>query len=117
MTKKKDRTKISRKDEAILYAFLATFLSIIGFVVALIAKRDDEYVMHYAKISLVVFIIGAVAGILSGIFLIFPIIGKIIQFALGVIVFIIWLLSWFFALSGERKSIPIVSDLANKFKL
>jgi uncharacterized membrane protein len=118
MAKKREiKNRKSGKDDKILYAFLATFLSIIGFVIALIVKRNDKYVMYYAKQSLVIFIIGAIAGVLSGLFSILPIIGVIIRFALGILVFIIWLLSWVYALSGKEKEIPVVSELAEKFNL
>lgn len=105
------------KDEKILYAWLATFLSIVGFVIAIIAKRDDEYVMYYAKHSLVIFIMGAVAGAISYLLGWIMIIGWIIKFALFIIIFIIWLLSWLYALEAEEKAIPIVTSWANKFNL
>ena len=113
---KEENLKKEQEDKK-LFAFLATFLSIIGFVIALIAKRKDKYVMYYAKQSLVIFIIGVVAGILGNLIDWIPIIGMIIKFALGVLVFIVWLLSWIYALSGEQKEIPIVSDWAEKIKL
>jgi len=31
--------------------------------------------------------------------------------------FIVWVLSWIYALSGEKKEIPIVSGFAKKIKL
>src|SRR3989344_5914417 len=113
---KEENLKKEQEDKK-LFAFLATFLSIIGFVIALIAKRKDKYVMYYAKQSLVIFIIGVVAGILGNLIDWIPIIGMIIKFALGVLVFIVWLLSWIYALSGEQKEIPIASDWAEKIKL
>jgi len=113
---KEENLKKEQEDKK-LFAFLATFLSIIGFVIALIAKRKDKYVMYYARQSLVIFIIGVVAGILGNLIDWIPIIGMIIKFALGVLVFIVWLLSWIYALSGEQKEIPIVSDWAEKIKL
>lgn len=30
-------------------AFVVSFLSIIGFIIALLAWKDDKYVMHYAS--------------------------------------------------------------------
>ena len=113
---KEENLKKEQEDKK-LFAFLATFLSIIGFVIALIANRKDKYVMYYARQSLVIFIIGVVAGILGNLIDWIPIIGMIIKFALGVLVFIVWLLSWIYALSGEQKEIPIVSDWAEKIKL
>ena|SRR3989344_3398487 len=114
---KKDVNQKKGKKDSVLFAFLATFLSIIGFVIALISKREDRYVMYYAKQSLVIFIIGAIAGILGSLLKWIPIIGTIINFALGVLIFIIWLLSWIYALSGKQKIIPIVSDWAKKINL
>lgn len=113
----KKSVKSSGKDDKILFAFLATFLSIIGFVIALIAKRDDKYVMYYAKQSLVIFIVGAVLGVIAAILKIIPIIGTIINFAAGILVFILWLLSWIYALSGEEKEMPIISSYTRKIKL
>ena len=97
-----------KKNDKILFAFLATFLSIIGFVIALIMKREDKYVMFYAKQSLVVFIVGAVGGVIGSLFNFIPIIGAIIHFALGVIVVLLWALSWVYALSGEMKEVPVI---------
>ena len=114
---KKLDSKKPKKDDNILFAFLATFLSIVGFVIALVAKRDDKYVMYYAKQSLVIFIIAAILGILSNLLSWIPIIGWIIKAAIGIIVFIIWVMSWLYALSGNEKEIPIVSEWAEKINL
>ena len=118
MVKKKTQKRVeSKKDDKILYAFLATFLSIIGFIIALIVKKDDKYVMYYAKQSLVIFVIGAVLGIVSNILLIIPLIGEIIRVAAGILIFVIWLMSWLYAISGKEKEIPIVSELSEKINL
>lgn len=115
MPRKTKRGEESKKDDKILFAFLAAFLSIIGFVIALIVKKDDKYVMFYAKQSLVVFIAGAILGIAAKILLIFPIIGIIINAATGIFTFILWLVSWIYALSGEMKEVPVVGSYARKF--
>ena len=119
MPKKKIKKQdINNNDNnQVLFAFLATFLSIVGFVIALIVKRNDKYVMFYAKQSLVIFIIGIIAGIIEKVLLLISIIGPIINFALGIIVLILWLLSWVYALSGKMKNIPIVSDWTKKIRL
>jgi len=114
---KKKLEKSTKGDDKILFAFLATFLSIVGFIIALIVKRDDKYVMFYAKQSLVIFIIAIIAGVIATIFTWIPIIGWIISLALNIIVLVIWILSWIHALSGKQKSIPIVSTWAKKIKL
>jgi uncharacterized membrane protein len=109
--------KNKKEDDKKTFAFIATFLSIIGFVIALIARRDDKYVMYYASQSLVVFIVGAVAGVLSSILGWIPIIGWIISFALFVVVALLWLFSWLGAISGEMKPVPVVGEFGEKIKL
>ncbi len=120
MVKKKVKKSkgLSRdKEDYKLRAFITTFLSIIGFVIALVAWKEDKYVMFYAKQSLVVFITGCVAGVLQMIVGIFPIIGWIVSFALTVVVFVLWLFSWIYALSGEMKEVPFVGHFGKKFSL
>jgi uncharacterized membrane protein len=119
MAKKKTqkRERSNSKDDKILFAFLATFLSIIGFVIALITKRKDQYVMYYAKQSLIIFIIGAILGIIGRILGFLPTIGALINAAIGLLVLLIWVLSWVYALSGKEKEIPIVSEWAEKIQL
>ena len=118
MAKRKiKKTKEAKKEDSKLFAFLAAFFSIVGFLIALIAKKEDKYVMYYAKQSLVIFIIAVAAGIASGLFGWIPIIRWIIAAGLNILVFILWLVSWIYALSGEMKHIPIVSDFAEKINL
>ena len=112
----KKSVKSGKKDDKVLFAFLATFLSIIGFIIALIAKRDDKYVMFYAKQSLIVFIVAVVLGIAGSILRGIPGIGVIILAAINIITFILWLLSWIYALSGEEKQVPVVGAYARNFK-
>ena len=114
----KEKSGKSKKgDNRILFAFLATFLSIIGFVIALVVKRDDDYVMYYAKQSLIIFIIIAVLGAISRLLLIIPIIGWIIYAAVSIFSFILWVISWVNPLSGMKRAIPIVSEWADKINL
>lgn len=106
-----------KKDEKKLRAFLATFLSIVGFILALILWRKDDYVIFYAKQSLVIFVVGVFAGLLKLIFAILPIMGTIITFALNAIIIIAWALSWIYALSGETIEVPIVGKWGNSINI
>jgi uncharacterized membrane protein len=118
MAKKKTKKEVvNSKDDSKIFAFLATFLSIVGFIIAILVKRDNKYVMFYAKQSLVIFIIALIAGIVNQIFMWIPIIGAIISTVINLIVAIIWILSWVYALSGEEKDIPFVSDYSKKINL
>lgn len=116
MAKKRVKLEIQAPtNDKTLYAFLATILSIIGFIIALIVKRNDKYVMYYAKHSLVIFIIGVIGGTIAQLFSFIPIMGAIINFAIFVIVFLAWILSWVYALSGKEKAIPVITQIAEKF--
>jgi len=107
---KKRKPKKTMNEDSKLFAFLATFLSIVGFVIALLVKKDDEYVMHYAKQSLmvfVIFIIGTAIGIV-------PLLGEVLQPIISLIGLVLWIVSWVYALSGNMKIVPIVGKYAKK---
>jgi uncharacterized membrane protein len=109
--------KESKKGDSKIFAFLATFLSIIGFIIALITKKDDKYVMFYAKQSLVLFIVAIIAGIINSILMWIPIIGWIIATIINLFIAILWILSWVYALSEEEKDVPFIGEYAKKLNL
>jgi len=116
MAKKKKEVKKS-SDDSKLFAFLATFLSIIGFILALLVKREDKYVIYYAKQSLVIFIASIVVWVATIIFVFIPIIGWIIIAALRVLIAVLWVFSWIYALSGKTKPTPLIGQYGEKIKL
>ena len=116
MAKKKSKRESkpsSRESDKKLYAFLASFFTIIGFIIALIIKKDDEYIMFYAKQGLVLFIGQVIIGLVSWLFF-FIIFLKPLLWILWVI---LWLVTWINALSGKKKSTFIIGELAEKIKL
>ncbi|MCA9485500.1 MAG: DUF4870 domain-containing protein [Nanoarchaeota archaeon] len=123
MAKKKARKRVAKKSasrnhgDSKLFAFLATFLGIIGFVIALLFKRDDKYVMFYASQSLIIFIVSIAASIVSGVFGWIPFLGGVIEVALWILIIGLWLISWIYALSGEKKDVPFVGEWARKIRL
>ena len=98
------------KDDKIIFAWLATFFTIIGFLIAIILKRDDKYVMFYAKQGLILFIGEIIIWLLSGIF------GKLI-ILFWIFLAILWAMAWINSLSGEQKNTWLIGDLAEKIKL
>ncbi|MDD5012378.1 MAG: hypothetical protein PHQ66_01895 [Candidatus Nanoarchaeia archaeon] len=106
-----------KDDDKILFAWLATFLSLVGFVIAIIARRKDKYVMYYAKQSIVIFIAGAIGGVIGNVLNIIPLMGTLVNAAIGVLMVIVWVVSWVYALSGREKKISIISDWAKKIRL
>ena len=119
MAKKKKGRQTDEKDafqDSKLRGFVASFLTIVGFVITLLAWKDDEYAMYYAKQGLMVFIVAVVAGIVSAMVGWIYVIGPIIQGVLWLIVFVLWLISWIYALSGDKKPIPLFGNIATKWK-
>jgi len=108
--KKKVSKKSKKSDDSTLFAFLATFLSILGFIIALLTKKDDKYVMFYAKQSLIVFI----AYIVSMIIFMIPGIGVVLGPIAYLITAVLWIFSWAYALSGKQKDIPFLGEYAKK---
>ncbi|MBU0907697.1 MAG: hypothetical protein KKE05_06090 [Nanoarchaeota archaeon] len=96
-------------NESKVFAWLATFFTVIGFIIVLILKKNDEYVTYYSKQGIVLFI-GFVIG---GVFQAVPVIGQL--FVLFVVV--LWVFSWVNALSGKKRRTWIVQDLAERIKL
>jgi len=103
------KTKKQNEQEKQLFAWLSAFFTIIGFIIAIILKRDDKYVMYYAKHGLVLFIGFIIASFLTWI----PLIGWIFW----VLVFILWIITWINALSGKKKETFIITDLAKKIEI
>ncbi|MBT4165963.1 hypothetical protein HOE04_02915 [archaeon] len=107
--KGKKKIKLNNDDRN-LFAFLASFFTIVGFIIALILWKEDKYVMYYAKHGLVLFIGQVVLAVLTPfLFFLIPI--------LWVFWIVLWVLVWISALSGKRQKVFIVSDLAKKIKL
>ncbi len=125
MAKKKVRKSAKRKtktvkktagpkkqDDQKLFAFLAVFLTIIGFIIAILIRKDDKYVIYYAKQGLVLFIVFVIAGIFASI----PFI-EWVGTLLMIVTLVLWVIGWINALSGKEKPLFLISELADKIKL
>ena len=104
------KTKRIDDDDRKLYAFISSFFTIVGFIIALILWRKDKYIMHYAKPGLVLFIAQAVIIVL-GPFLYF------LSSVLWVLWVILWIVSWMNSFSGKMKKTFLIGDLADKIIL
>lgn len=111
------KKNLKKEDDSKLFAFLATFLSIVGFVIAILVRKDNKYVMFYAKQSLVVFVFSIIGWIVGLIVLPIQILGYAINFVIPLIVILFWLISWIYALSGEMKEVPFVGGYSKNIKL
>lgn len=101
--------------ESQIWAFLAVFLGLIGFILVLLAKRNDKYAMYYAKQSLVLMIAGILLWIVSVVTM-FILVGFILAPVGGLIMLVLWIIALINSLSGSEKPTPLIGKYAEKFK-
>lgn len=104
-------------EEGKIFAFLGVFLTIIGFIIVLLAKKENKYAMYYAKQGLVLFIAWVIVAIVGMILAFIPILGWLVWVVLYLGMLILWIIGWINALSGVEKPIPIIGKYAEKIKL
>lgn len=97
-----------------LFALLGIVLTIVGFILVMFLKKDNKYVIFYAKQGLVLFIAGIIVGIIGWVLDIIPLFGRIITGVLWILIVILWMVGLIYSLSGEEKDIPIIGAFAQK---
>ena len=107
---KKRLDRVKKEDDKKLFAFLASFFTIIGFIIAIILWKKDRYVMFYAKQGLVLFIGQIIIAVLTPVLF-------LLTSVLWVFWIILWAVTWINALSGKLKDTIIIGDLAKKISL
>jgi uncharacterized membrane protein len=105
--------KHKKEDDSRIFAFLAVFFTIIGFVIAILARKDDKYVMFYAKQGLAIFIIQLIASFAWKL----PIVGWLTGLTATVLFIITWISAWLNALSGEKVKTVFIGEFADKIRL
>jgi uncharacterized membrane protein len=113
---KKQIHKTSKKDhsDSKLFALLGVLLTIVGYIVVMVARKDDKYAVFYAKQGLVLFIAWVIAAIASWIVGWIPVSGGIIGWILNAIILAFWIVGIIYSISGEEKEIPIIGEFARK---
>ena len=96
-----------------VFAFLGVFLGIIGFIIVLLAKKENKYAMFYAKQGLVL----TIAWVILAIIAIIPILGWIVYMVGSIIMLVLWIIGWVYALSGDEKHIPLIGQYADKINI
>ena len=76
----------------------------IGWVIALVVNMNqkEEYASFYIRQSLGLWIASIALGFVS----IFPLIGWLLAIVGGIILFVFWLMSLIWSISGEMKTVP-----------
>jgi len=100
-------------EEGKIFAFLAYLLGIIGFLIVLLAKKDNKFAMYHAKQSLVLFIAWVAIWLIAWI----PVLGWIIGFIGWIFLVVLWILGMINALTEKQKPLPIIGKFADKIKL
>jgi len=104
--------------EQLFFAFLAIFLTIVGFLLALIVKRRDTYVMYYGKQGLVLFFFGLGLWIINYLLLEFNFIsGNTVGGLFSLLFIILWTVGIVHSLSGQQVAVPVIGTLGEKIKL
>lgn len=111
------KKEVKKADDDKLFAFLATFFTIIGFIIVILAKKKSEYVKFYAKQGLVIFIASVIVGLIGWIVMWIPVLGWIIKTGLSVILLVLWFISWLNALSGTMKPLPLLDSYTKSISL
>ena len=113
VSKKERSDKNNLSNDNKILGFITTFLSIVGFILALLLWKDNDYVMFYAKQSLAIFIVVIIGYGAS----LIPIIGLVIGSIVYLIFILFWILSWVFALSGEKRDVFFIGEYAKMLKV
>ena len=104
-------------EEGKFWAFLGVFLLVLGFILVLLAKKDNKYAMYYGKQGLVLFIAYIGVWLIWMVMHMIPILGWIIGIGLWVIFVVLWIIGLVYSLSGEEKDIPLIGEFARKIKV
>ena len=97
-----------------ILAFVGVFIPLIGYLINLIIKHDDDYVMYYSKQGLVLFIFGLVLQLIILLFDLIIISLSFLGDLVWILLIVIWIIGWINALSGEKRSTIIIGDLVEK---
>jgi len=122
MAKKREKSdliegsKLSKSDEKKFFAFIVMLLSVIGFLIAILVKRDDKYIMFYAKQSLVLFFAWLFVAALGYIIKVIQFFGEIVYAVLLIFLAVVWIFGMIYALSGEEIKLPLIGEYARYIK-
>jgi len=99
------------------FAFLGVFLTIVGFLIVFLTKKENKYAMLYAKQGLVLFIAWVAVWVVGWVLVFIPILGWLVMSVAYILLLVLWIIGWVYALSGEEKEIPLIGKYAKMFKI
>ena len=57
------KVKVKDDSDSKLFAFLGVLLTVIGYIIVMVARKEDKYAMYYAKQGLILFIAWVIVAI------------------------------------------------------
>jgi len=104
--------------ESKFFAFLAVFLTLIGFILALILKRKDTYVIYYAKQGLILFFFSILLWVLYLVLDNLALVDSDFVAQAFILLFLVtWTVSWVQSLSGSERPIPLIGKIGEKIRI
>jgi len=100
-----------------LFAFLGVLLTFVGFIIVLLAKKNDQYAMYYGKQGLIIGVSYFILFIVNMILAFIPVVGWILGIILYLLMLVLWIIGIVYSFSGEMKPIPIIGKFAEKINL
>ncbi len=95
------------------WAFLAYLLSVVGFVLVMMTRKNDRYAVYHAKQSLVLFLAWVVAWIIG----MAPAVGRLISKLLVILLLVLWIMGMLNAFNGKQAPLPVLGRFADKINL
>jgi uncharacterized membrane protein len=107
-------------------AGLASFFGIVGGIVILLGKPVQQWVRFVAVQSIVLWaawiafliainIVLGIVGMIPGLRLVLIPVVLLVQLALGIVIFVAWLMTTIKAFSGQALRLPVVAALADRW--
>jgi len=88
------------------------YLGILLLIPLLTDAKNESFVKFHLKQGIVLLIAGVAIGIISSV----PVIGWIVGFVGGIVLFVVWLMGIIAVASGEEKELPIIGKYGSNFK-
>lgn len=87
---------------------IVAHITIIGWVIALVINMNqkEEYASFYIRQTLGIMLAGVVLPVVN----VVPVLGTVVAAIGGIILFVFWLMSLIWSISGEMKTVPWVGQ-------
>lgn len=96
-----------------IFGFLAYLLSLVGFLIVMLAKKENKFAMYHAKQGLVLFIFEVIVYFVGGLI---PVLGWFVILPVGgIFVLVLKIMGIVNSLNGQEKPLPMIGQFGEKF--